>query len=393
MESFIVIMNSSVPPDNYSIISGQNYSEIRDLYKEPPWIQAIYGLLFTLVTVFGVGGNSIVCYIVLGHARMRTVTNYSIVNLAVSDILMAVMCVNFSFYAAMYMTWPFGEFMCKAVSYIQSVSVSVSIFTLVSISVDRYIAICHPLVLRMGSSQALAVIAVIWVVACVVALPSLIFSTVGVEGDSTFCSESNWEQSKIYTYVLMGIQYFVPLCVLAVAYGRIGYVIWSRRTPGETQASRDKRINESKTKLVKMFAMVVLLFALCYLPIHSFNILQEVYENVLYYRYIKLVYLTVLLAAMSNCVYNPFIYCWMNAKFRNGFRHVFRFLPCVHYDTQWKVIAHLERGNTAMTQLTTSPSRRLRSGPSDAKQCWPEHCYESLSNGDGSPLRNKVVAV
>lgn len=139
--------------------------------------------------------------------------------------------------------------------------------------------------------------------------------------------------------------------------------------------------------------MVVLLFALCYLPIHSFNILQEVYENVLYYRYIKLVYLTVLLAAMSNCVYNPFIYCWMNAKFRNGFKSVFRFLPGVHYDNQWKVVAHLERGNTAMTQLTTSPSRRLRGGPSDAKHCWPEHSYESLSNGNGSPMRDKMVAV
>ena len=180
---------------------------------------------------------------------MRTVTNYSIVNLAVSDILMAVMCVNFSFYAAMYMSWPFGEFMCKAVSFVQSVSVSVSIFTLVSISVDRYIAICHPLALRMGSSQALSVIAAIWVISCVVALPSLIYSEVGVEGDASFCTESRWEQTKIYTFVLMGIQYFVPLCVLAITYGQIGYVIWSRRTPGETQPCRDRRITESKTKV------------------------------------------------------------------------------------------------------------------------------------------------
>ncbi|XP_072164911.1 RYamide receptor-like [Diadema setosum] len=384
MNPISVLLNGTTTPNT-------SYDYHRDLYEEPSWVRVFYGILFALVTILGVGGNSIICYIVLGHARMRTVTNYSIVNLAVSDILMAVMCVNFSFYAAMYLSWPFGEFMCKAVSYIQSVSVSVSIFTLVSISVDRYIAICYPLVPRMGSTRALWVIAVIWITACVVALPSVIFSTVGTEGAATFCSESHWEHTKIYTYVLMAIQYFVPLCVLAVAYGRIGYVIWSRRTPGETQ---DRRINGSKTKLVKMFAMVVLLFTLCYLPIHMFNIIQEVHSAVLYYRYIKLVYLTVLLAAMSNCVYNPFIYCWMNAKFRNGFKSVFRFLPGVHYDREWQGANKLERRNTAMTQLTMmSASRRVRCS-AEARHCWPEHStYESISNGERNSHTNKIAAV
>ena len=33
--------------------------------------------------------------------------------------------------------------------------------------------------------------------------------------------------------------------------------------------------------------------------------------------------------AMSNCCYNPIVYCWMNEKFRAGFRYAFRCFPCV----------------------------------------------------------------
>jgi len=32
---------------------------------------------------------------------------------------------------------------------------------------------------------------------------------------------------------------------------------------------------------------------------------------------------------MSNCCYNPIVYCWMNDKFRAGFRYMFRWCPCV----------------------------------------------------------------
>ncbi len=102
-------------------------------------------------------------------------------------------------------------------------------------------------------------------------------------------------------------------------------------------------------QLVKMFATVVLLFALCYLPIHIFSIIQDVYPAILNYPFTKLVYLCVLLVAMSNCIYNPFIYCYMNNKFRNGFRGVFRFLPCIIYDPDWSSFTGLKRKDTMHT--------------------------------------------
>lgn len=52
-----------------------------------------YVLLYTLVCVVCVGGNTLVCVVVLTNRDMRSVTNLFILNLAVSDLLVGVVCV------------------------------------------------------------------------------------------------------------------------------------------------------------------------------------------------------------------------------------------------------------------------------------------------------------
>lgn len=81
-----------------------------------------YGTLaFTAVT-----SNLIVCYIVLSNRGMRTALNYFIVNLAVGDILMALLCIPFTFTSNLLLTyWPFGEPLCVLVTYSQTISVFV----------------------------------------------------------------------------------------------------------------------------------------------------------------------------------------------------------------------------------------------------------------------------
>ncbi|XP_002732002.1 RYamide receptor-like [Saccoglossus kowalevskii] len=322
-------------------------------YYQPLWLQVILAILYACTSVLAVIGNLVVCYIVLGNPRMRTVTNYFIVNLAISDILMAVLCVNLTFYYSINFHWPFGIVMCALVMYIQMVSVSISIFTLVAISLDRYVAIIHPLRPRMTKRRAFIVIVVIWLLAGGISLPAAINSKIETyPNSSTISCSEQWatdQQRSIYTISLMIIQYFLPLLILSIAYSIIGYSIWGRKPPGERERHRDARQAESKKKLVKMFALIVFIFAICYLPIHTFILLLDHHPQIQMFHFIKVVYFAVHWTAMSNCVYNPFVYCWMNAKFRNGFRHVFRFLPCVHYTPKEK--GPLRRVSTYTTHV------------------------------------------
>ena len=103
-------------------------------------------MLYISIFVIALLGNGVVCYIVHSSPRMKTVTNYFIVNLAVGDVLMSLFCVPFSFVSILLLQyWPFGSLLCHLVNYSQAVSVLVSAYTLVAISVDRYIAILWPL--------------------------------------------------------------------------------------------------------------------------------------------------------------------------------------------------------------------------------------------------------
>lgn len=134
------------PDQNYpSNLSQCDESFLSDEMASPYFKTMVY-LMYISIFVVAMFGNGIVCYIVISSPRMKTVTNFFIANLAVGDILMSLFCVPFSFVSILLLAyWPFGSVLCHLVNYSQAVSVLVSAYTLVAISVDRYIAIMWPL--------------------------------------------------------------------------------------------------------------------------------------------------------------------------------------------------------------------------------------------------------
>lgn len=74
---------------------------------------------------------------VLAHRRMRTVTNYFLVNLSVSDLMMSLLNCVFNFIFMLNSDWPFGAVYCTVNNFVANVTVASSVFTLVAISFDR----------------------------------------------------------------------------------------------------------------------------------------------------------------------------------------------------------------------------------------------------------------
>lgn len=67
---------------------------------------------------------------------------------------------------------------------------------------------------------------------------------------------------------------------------------------------------------------VVVIYALCWLPLHLITILGDLYPSIYWIENIHIVWLFSHWLAMSNSCYNPFVYCWMNARFRDGFKQI-----------------------------------------------------------------------
>ncbi|XP_075215310.1 RYamide receptor-like [Lycorma delicatula] len=222
------------------------------------YFQVIIYLMYSAIFFVALTGNGLVCYVVHSSPRMRTVTNIFIVNLAVGDILMALLCVPFTFVSTLLLQyWPFGAPLCHTVSFSQAVSVLVSAYTLVAISVDRYMAIMWPLRPRMDKRQAKIVILIVWFIALATALPIPLVTRLEEPSpwhsvcQRSVCNE-HWESNEARVYygvVLLVLQYAVPLTVLVFTYASIAVVVWGKRPPGEAENARDLRIARSKRKV------------------------------------------------------------------------------------------------------------------------------------------------
>ena len=253
-----------------------NYSDIspvRGPLVVPLYQQVIIITMYSIIILLSVCGNSIVCYIVFSSKRMRTVMNFFIVSLALSDILMAVICIPLTFVANLVInSWPFGDALCPVVTFLQVVTVFMSSFTLVAISLDRYSAIVHPLRPKMTKRQAFIVISIIWALSVVIPLPTAITSKVHQYVNDTnapyFCEEI-WENimvQSIYNAIILIFQYFIPLMILIFTYGRIILVLWIKKPPGEAVSDRDERMSKSKKKVSNFSLVSVFSISIYFMP-------------------------------------------------------------------------------------------------------------------------------
>ena len=94
-------------------------------------------LCYGLISLLSLSGNILVIAVVAFTRSMHNVTNFYIANLASADVIIAVFCVPFQFQAALLQRWDLPEFMCAICPFAQELSLNVSIFTLVTISLDR----------------------------------------------------------------------------------------------------------------------------------------------------------------------------------------------------------------------------------------------------------------
>nr|KAG5713348.1 hypothetical protein BaRGS_024896 [Batillaria attramentaria] len=203
-------------------------------------IKGLIIFMYTVVCLVGIVGNGCVIYLVLSRRQMRSVTNYFIASLATSDMLMAIVCIPVTFIANVVLDyWPFPAAMCPLVTYLQVVIVFQNAYTLLAISLERYIAIMYPFKRRLTTCQCFLVIGLCWFLALATPLPTAITSRLeefpGEEENETLsaCYEQWPTENQRFTYsmTIMVLQYFVPLVVLTYTYARIVHVVWLKDAP------------------------------------------------------------------------------------------------------------------------------------------------------------------
>lgn len=297
------------------------------LYRHSMAMSAVYCVAYVLVFVVGLIGNSFVIAVVYRSPRMRTVTNFFIVNLAVADVLVIVFCLPATLLSNIFVPWLLGWFMCKAVAYIQGVSVAASVYSLVAVSLDRFLAIWWPLKCQITKRRARMIIVVIWFIALTTTSPWLLFfDLVAIykdDPDLRLCLEV-WPHPKDETlFFLIGnltLCYVLPTILISLCYILIWIKVWRRHIPSDTKDAQMERIQQkSKVKVVKMLVVVVILFVLSWLPLYViFTVIKLGDEQ----REDEIVPIATPIAqwlGASNSCINPILYAFFNKKYRRGF--------------------------------------------------------------------------
>ncbi|KAF7647040.1 hypothetical protein LDENG_00178690 [Lucifuga dentata] len=271
-------------------------------------------ILYLLVCVLGLAGNSLVIIAILKLDKMSSATTVYIFNLALADGLFMV---GLPFIASQNFQkhWMFGDTACKVVMVLDGINQFTSVFCLTVMSIDRYMALVNPL--RFASwrtpRRAKIVSAFLWLFSLLTILPmALHFSAERGLCMPDLGSDAWWLGVLSYTFV-MG--FALPFTVMTASYAVLLLTLRSQRLRAASPNPESHRLERQVTKMV---VAVVVVFGICWLPFYMFNFCS-LYQSGLVLTFTQAFEFVVLLSYSWSCA-NPVLYACLSDTFRRHFR-------------------------------------------------------------------------
>ncbi|BFZ17324.1 hypothetical protein BsWGS_20363 [Bradybaena similaris] len=295
-------------------------------------IRIIIPVIFGSICVLGFFGNLLVIIVILTDKRMINTTNILILSLAVADLLFIVFCVPFTATFYTLPVWPFGNVWCKMVIYLMYVCAYASMYSLVIMSFDRYLAVVHAIRSMTWRSErnTWIIVAAIWIIFLAGNVP--IFEQWDVhsyyfDGENrSKCLQvsllHDGHKATAFFICFFFFGYVIPLGITLLLYGlMLKRLLYGVVPGGRNQSSETMR---AKKRVTRMVVIVVIIFALCWLPIQICLFLQHIIGMEVDVTMASATIVANCLAYMNSCV-NPILYAFLSGNFRRSFR---RFLCC-----------------------------------------------------------------
>uniref|UniRef100_A0A0A1X4V9 Somatostatin receptor type 4 n=1 Tax=Zeugodacus cucurbitae TaxID=28588 RepID=A0A0A1X4V9_ZEUCU len=322
-------------------------------------------ILYAIVCIIGLFGNTLVIYVVLRFSKMQTVTNIYILNLAIADECFLI-GIPMLLYTMQIGSWPFDDYVCKAYMVSTSITQFTSSIFLLIMSADRYIAVCHPIsspryrtpfVSKLVSGFA-------WLTSVLLMLPVILFAnTVQTSEDHVSCNikwpeAQNTQSGTTFILYTLTLGFATPLTFILIFYF---LVIRKLHTVGPKQKSKEKK--RSHRKVTKLVLTVITVYILCWLP-YWISQLALIYSSPS--KCASRLEITIFLLAgclgYSNSAMNPILYAFLSDNFKKSF------LKACTCATRKDVNAQLQMENSLFPKFGKNRQSDRLFSPKKAKQ-------------------------
>ncbi|XP_078402076.1 endothelin receptor type B-like [Cetorhinus maximus] len=312
----------------------------RPMCKQRTEIKGTFKYINTIVSclvfVVGIIGNSTLLRIIYKNKYMRNGPNILIASLALGDLLHIIIDIPITVYKLHAEDWPFGVEICKLMPFMQKASVGITVLSLCALSIDRYRAVAS-----WSRIQGIRVpmwtmieIILIWVVSIILAVPETIafdLVTMDYRGKRySVCLLHPDQKSQFMQFYkaakdwwLFAFYFCMPLACTALFYSLMTCEML-RKKSGMQIALNDHL--KQRREVAKTVFCLVLVFALCWLPLHLSGILMKIFYNEhdpnrceLLSFLLVMNYIGINMASLNSCI-NPIALYFVSKRFKNCFQ-------------------------------------------------------------------------
>ncbi|XP_017547647.1 G-protein coupled receptor 39 [Pygocentrus nattereri] len=316
-------------------------------------VKVILTVLYSLILILGIVGNSITIHVTQVLQRngylQKNVTDH-MVSLACSDLLVLLIGMPVELYSAIW--FPFssasGNISCKVYNFLFEACSYATILNVVTLSFERYMAICHPFRYKsLARARTAHLIIAAWLTSVLVAVPLLVAT--GTEGhvleaggapaqNLTFCTSlrQHWGMYRasiftafiLYLLVLGAVAFMCKSMIVVLKAPMATMGTSGPRAELRVPKHESARLKTSRKQTIVFLVLIVCALLVCWMPNQARRLMTAALPKSAWTKSYLEVYAVLQLVAdiffYLSSVLNPLLYNLSSHQFRTAFLQTLR---------------------------------------------------------------------
>lgn len=291
---------------------SSNHTEIQVIHEAK--YSKLYAGIVSLISVFGITGNLLVIIVAVKNRKTAITYQKLIGQLAFWDLTFACLQLATVLHLFWTNTWIYGEGMCKFLHSSLTVGSLLAVGLILIITIERYLAITHPLVWRNGTKNLGYILSVINAIAAIASvIPRAMYLHIT---DDLSCFES-WPLHRsafIYQMYLLVVYFAIPIIAIFCLHVHIMYTLRNERFT--TQSQLDIRVKSMNRRIMYVLISVVIAFVILVLPNRSIMLYFAAVKNEVYGDAYTALAFIALLPYSFHVAVNPILYSAVDKAWR-----------------------------------------------------------------------------